>query len=191
MKKIIFTFLMLYACIVNAQEIQIQTSRNLHKLVTEYMQYEEKSTFYFYGEVGVSESISTYIQTFHEYNLGIVNTHAEYRSMLHQGEKWNNVLIAGFSFPLISDDNYYINIAPLYRYDKVNQWQATATYSFIFKRLTFDGYFDFYGDKKIYAFSENKFKLHFNKYFIGANIEYYLESSYSSITPYIMLGISF
>lgn len=181
---------MLYAGLVNAQQIQIQTSENLHKFVTEYMQNEEKNTFYVYGEVGVSESISTYMQTFHEYNLGIVNTHIEYRSMLYQGEKWNNVLIVGFSFPLIGDDNYYINISPLYRYDKVSQWQTTATYGFIFKRLTFDGYFDFYGDKKIYAFSENKIKLYFERCFIGVNLEYSLYDRISKFTPYVMIGIT-
>lgn len=191
MKKIIFIFLMLYACIVNGQEIQIQTSKNLNKLVTEYMQYDEKNIFYFYEEVSIGKSIATYIQAFHEYSFGIVSTHAEFRSVLSQGAPWNNIFIAGFSFPIISNDKYYINIAPLYRYDRTSQWQATATYGFIFKRLTFDGYFDFYGDDKIYGFSENKFKLHFDKYFIGTNIEYFLESTYSSITPYIMIGISF
>jgi hypothetical protein len=191
MKKIILSILMVNVLVVNAQEIQIQTSKNTHKFVTEYIGAYKNNTFYAYGELTISEYISTYIQTFHEYNLGFVNTHVEYRSMLCQRSEWNNIYIAGLSFPICSDDKYHLTLSPLYRYDDVNQWQATAIYGFSFNRLTFEGYFDLYGDKHIYAFSENKFKLYFEKYFVGTNIEYYLESSYSKVTPYVMVGIKF
>lgn len=191
MNKIIFTIIsFLLSISLSAQELQFQTSEKQFKIVSEYMQSKEKHTWYSYAEICSSADISTYMQTFYEHSLGTVSIHAEYRGFLYAGDKWQNSFIAGISFNILACDNAYINLAPLYRYESKNMWQATATYGANYKNITFDGYFDLYGDDKINGFSENKVKIHFDKYFIGTNIEYFLLERYSKVTPYIMFGIS-
>lgn len=189
MKQLFFIISFFFATTLYAQEIQIQASKQQQKFVAEHIETIDKHTLYGYGEIAINNAESAYMQTFYEYNMGLVSLHGEYRSFLYQGYSWQNSFFAGISLSLVSNNRCYFNIAPLYRYENKSMWQATATYGCNYKRITFDGYFDFYGDKNINAFSENKIKLSIGRFFVGTNIEFILSNSYSKVNPYFMIGI--
>lgn len=189
MKKFfLFTFILL-ASRVTAQEIQIQSNLNAHKFVVENISSTEKHTFYAYGEIAFSNSFSTYLQTFYEYNLGAVSPHIEYRSLLFQDADVSNSLLLGASVKLFERDTFYVSIAPLYRYEKMHMWQGSLIYGVYFNKLTIEGYFDAYGQNNVNAFSENKLKYNIGNCFVGFNIEYSLFDGHHKLTPYVMFGV--
>lgn len=189
MKKVFFILLLFCATTVSAQEIQIQNTKKQNKIVVENSNATNNQMLYVYNEISVSNTISTYTQVIYENSFGRIALHGEYRSFIQAMNDWQNTYICGLSFNVIAHDNFYLNLAPLYRYEKNSMWQATATYGFSYRILSFDGYFDYYGDKIACAFSENKLKLHFNKLFIGINVEYSSFNTQDKVTPYIMFGI--
>lgn len=193
MKKTLLTFLVCLCSIyAHSQELQIQSSAKAQKLAFEYLTKTKRHYFYGYAETLINNSVSGYIQTFYEYNLTkLVSLHAEYRALSILNSKTLNTYIAGVSFNVLSRDNVYLSIAPLYRYEETHQWQMSFIYGASYKRLSFDGYFDLYGDNDIYSFSENKVKFHFDRYFVGANLEYMLINGTSSLNAYLLLGVSF
>lgn len=191
MKKTLLVFMCMIATMTYAQELQVQVGENLNKFVVEHTEANDQHMLYGYAELSVGEINSTYVQAIYEYSFAVVSLHAEYRSILSEGGKWMNTYIAGITFSLLSNESYHISLSPLYRYDERSMWQATSVYGANYKCLTFDGYFDLFGDKDIYAFSENKIKYNFGKIFVGANFEYSLNISESKLTPYIMLGFKF
>lgn len=193
MKKILLTLIIVsYALCAYSQELQIQSSAKAQKLAFEYLTTIQRHSFYGYAEVLINDSASSYVQTFYEYNLiGLLSAHAEYRGLSMLDSTTTNTFIAGVSFNVLSRDNIYLSIAPLYRYEEQHQWQASFIYSASLKRLSFDGYFDLYGDRGIYAFSENKLKFYFDRYFVGINLEYMIMNKTSSLNPYLLFGVKF
>lgn len=194
MKKIKYVFLsvlLFCPCVLSAQDIQIQVSEHASKVVAESIENKHKHTFYVYGELSISNEACTYIQSFHEYDLSVVRTHAEYRSMIFQNSGCSNVFLIGLSVPIFQKKSMFITLCGLYRYDKTTQWQLSPTYSFNIKNISLEGYADFYGDDTICVFSENKIKLKFNKNFIGVNLECSKLNASLQITPYAMIGFSF
>lgn len=191
-KALLFFFVCLCSTYVYSQELQIQSSAKAQKIAFEYSTTTQRHSFYGYAETLINNGVSGYIQTFYEYNLiKGVSLHAEYRALSMLNSKTLNTYIAGVSFNVISRDNVYLSISPLYRYEETHQWQVSFIYGASYKRLSFDGYFDLYGDNDIYSFSENKVKFHFDRYFVGANLEYMLINSTSSLNAYLLLGVKF
>lgn len=192
MKKIILVLLALLPTLVFAQEIQFQASKNTSKIAIENLEVIDRYTIYAYGESSISDITSTYMQVFFQYRMiEHLGLHVEYRAFLPQGEKISNTFFCGLSIPIVERDWIYFSVTPLYRYDCKHQWQASFTYGANYKNLTFDGYFDLYGDRDMFAFSENKIKIHFNELFFGANIEFMMLNKWSKATPYIMIGLKF
>lgn len=193
MKKILLILIMASCALcAHGQEFQIQSSAKAQKLAFEYLTAIQRHTFYGYAEVLINDSASSYIQTFYEYNLiKPVSVHAEYRALSMLDSSTLNTFISGVSFNVLSRDYIYLSIAPLYRYEERHQWQMSFIYGASYKQLSFDGYFDLYGDKSIYAFSENKIKFHFDRYFVGVNIEYMLINDTSLLNPYLLFGVKF
>lgn len=193
MKKILLTLIIVsHALCAYGQELQIQSSAKAQKLAFEYLTTMQRHSFYGYAEVLINDSASSYVQTFYEYNLvGPLSVHAEYRGLSLFNSTTVNTFIAGMSFNVLSRDNIYLSIAPLYRYEERHQWQASFIYGASLRRVSFDGYFDLYGDRNVYAFSENKIKIYFDRYFVGINLEYMLMNDISSLTPYLLLGVKF
>lgn len=190
MKKLIVIISLLSTTLLSAQEIQLQASKLNQKLAVEHIDNINKHTLFVYGEWAIGESPTTYIQTFYEYKINHFSVHAEFRSVFTQKSKWSNTYICGLSLPTLGNDAGYINISPLYRYDNAHMWQATATYGYYYKMFSFDGYFDLYGDKRVFGFSENKIKIHLADCFLGVNIEYCLAPRYYHVIPYLMIGIT-
>lgn len=191
MKKILVVFMCMVAIIAKAQEIQVQVGEDLNKFIIEHTEVKNCQTLYGYAELTIGGTNYTYVQAFYEYSFSFVSLHAEYRGFLIEGSNCMNTYIAGFTLPLLSSHKYYASFSPLYRYDERSMWQATAVYSVIYKRISLDGYFDLYGDKSVYAFSENKIKFLFDKMFVGLNLEYSAYYPYSKLTPYAMIGFKF
>lgn len=191
MKKILFLlFVIAFTQKVFSQKFEFQISPTAYKIAIEHSECFKSHYFYAYGEIYKGEDSWLYIQLFHEYNfLNKLSTHIEYRNFVRTNAVWQNIFIAGLSSPLYSNDFCYVGVSALYRYENAHLWQATATYGASYRILSFDGYMDVYGNKKANIFSENKLKIHFNKIYVGCNLEYmYLENT-SYITPYIMVGL--
>lgn len=174
-----------------AQELQYQVSKNAYKLNAEKTAVWNNHLLYAYSELAMYDTFSSYTQIFYEYKFKPTSIHLEYRSFMSQGSKSENSFLLGVSQSVVSNDNVYLSIAPLYRYEKKHMWQLSAVYGCSYKNLAFDGYFDFYGDNKLYAFSENKLKVYISDTFVGINVEYSLMDEISRITPYIMIGFRF
>lgn len=192
MKKIFIIILLLCAKVATAQELQFMTSTNTHRVAFEYMNTIKNHTIYGYSEVGINDSVYSYTQIYYEYSIvKYLSIHAEYRNMLFNSSRWQNTFIVGCSVPVLGHKYGYISLCPLYRYDRAHMWQATAAYGFNYKFITFDGYFDLYGDRRVNAYSENKLKFHIDRFFVGVNIEYSLSPSHSLVTPYILVGVKF
>ena len=191
MKKIFIIILLLFTKVATAQELQFMTSLKSHRLAVEHSAYVKNHTAYLYSEIGFSDAFSTYTQLFYEYNIvKHFSVHAEYRNMFFQNYGMQNTFLVGLASPFACDYGYF-SIAPLYRYDSAHMWQFSAVYGFNYKFITFDGYFDLYGHSKVFAYSENKLKFHFEKLFVGVNIEYSLAYAKSIVTPYVLVGIKF
>lgn len=191
MKRFTLLFVVFICCLTaKTQEIQVQVSEKSSKYIFEQTQLMDKHFLYGYAELLLNDASSTYVQVFHEYELKKkTKLHIEYRSFLLDGEKWQNTYLVGLSLNMIRNNILYIDFSPLYRFENKHLWQTTFTYGVSYKNITFDGYFDLYGSKKADAFSENKLKIHIDKFILGVNLEYSLYESVGKMTPYVMLGI--
>jgi hypothetical protein len=143
-----------------------------------------------YGELYDGVDNWLYSQLFYEYNIvGMLSSHIEYRNIIYEKSVLQHIFMAGLSLSLYNNDYCYFGLSALYRYENAHLWHFSPIYGASYKIITFDGYMDFYGNRNLCIFSENKLKLHFNKVFIGCNLEFIFADNASYLTPYIMFGL--
>lgn len=176
MKKILFFIAVLSCSIAGiAQNIQVAKGKEL-KVIAETELHDENSMSFLYTEVTLDngKSTSSYVQLFREQKFWEtpIYIHAEFRTFLAEQFLTDNIYMLGAAWGVMANDNSYITLEALYRYDGQNNWQFTTVGGFNYKRLSFAHYADFYGVGKIYIFSENKLFYQIAKHLkIGTNIE--------------------
>lgn len=159
------------------QNVQIEKSREELKFVFETEEHpSDKVMNFMYAEAVIADNKAktTYLQVFREQKWwdAPILLHAEFRTFIAENFCSNNIYLGGVAFQVINHHNCFLTLEALYRYDDTNNWQATAAYGLFKGRISFSGYSDFYGTKKLYLFSENKIFYRLTKNFqIGTNIE--------------------
>ena len=171
---LVFCFL---SIVVYGQNIQVAKSSEELKIIAEIETHTtERVMNFIYAEAVIdnNKAANTYLQIFREQKWwdAPVLLHAELRTFIADGFLADNIYLGGVAFQLLNKQNSFITLEALYRYDGLNNWQATAAYGLFKGRISFSGYSDFYGTKKLYLFSENKIFYRLTKHFkIGTNIE--------------------